>query len=89
MASVYDVNFGKEVGGSAVVLLQNGLSGVSVIAVHHGKIHYMKTADAIKQRYVDLTMISFYEHLGVCFGREGQDADIKFEEKSGMIERFM
>jgi len=88
-SSVYDVNFGKEAGASAIILLMQGLSGVTVVAVHHGRIQYLKTEEAIAQRQVDLTMIAFYEHLGICFGRQPQDADINIEEKSGVIERFM
>jgi len=88
-SSVYDVNFGKEVGASAVVLLMKGLSGYTVIGMHHGRIHYMKTAAAIEQRYVDLKEVAFYEHLGYCFGREPEEAEFEFEEEQGPIERLM
>jgi len=88
-SSVYDVNFGKEAGAAAVVLLQNGKTGVTVVSVVDGKIQYMKTPDAIKQRHVDLKNISFYEHLDVCFGRDPQKIKIASEEKTGHIERLM
>ena len=88
-SSVYDVNFGKEAGASAVVLLKNGLSGVSFINLAHGKIHYMETSEAIKQRYVDLTQIAVYEQLGTCFGRKPQDITLGSQKHSGVIERFL
>ena len=88
-SSVYDVNFGKEAGASAVVLLKNGLSGVTVVGVSHGKIKYVQTADAIKQRYVDLSMVSFYENLGVCFGRKPEKVKIEIDKQQGAIERVM
>ena len=88
-SSVYDVNFGKEVGGSAVVLLKNGLSGFTVVGMHHGRIHYMKTAAAIEQRYVDLKEVAFYEQLGYCFGRRPEETEFEFEEETGSIARLM
>lgn len=88
-SSVYDVNFGKEAGASAVVLLKNGLSGVTFIGLQHGKIHYMETSEAIKQRYVDLTQVAVYEQLGICFGRAPQDITLGSEKRSGTIERFL
>ncbi len=87
--SVYDVNFGKEVGAGALVLLKNGLSGYTVIGVHRGKIHYMPTAQVIEQRYVDLKDVAFYEHFGICFGREPQLEELRYEEDTGAIEREM
>jgi len=88
-SSVYDVNFGKEVGASAVVLLNHGLSGVSVIGVDKGIIKYMQTTKVIEQRYVDLNAVAFHERIGTCFGRAFKKTDPKFEEKKGSIERFM
>ncbi len=88
-SSVYDVNFGKQVGASAVVLLNNNLSGVTVAGVHHGVIQYLPTHEAIKQRYVDMDMVTFYEHLGICFGRKHVQTDIKFEELKGEVDRFL
>jgi len=88
-SSVYDVNFGKEVGAAAVILLTQGMSGVTVIGAPHGKIRYMSTAEAIKQRYVDLEVATFYEHLGICFGRKPAKLEIKFEEHKGLIESIM
>jgi len=88
-SSVYDVNFGKEVGGSAVVLLKNGVYGVTVSGVQDGKIYYVDTRKAIVERYVNMTMISFYEHLGVCFGRKPDITTLEFIKNDGPIERFM
>ncbi len=88
-SSVYDVNFGKEVGGSAVVLLNNDISGVTVVGVNKGIIQYQETKEVIKQRYVDLETVSFYEHLGVCFGRKPVDQELKYEKKMGPIARIM
>jgi len=88
-SSVYDVNFGKEVGASAVVLLTKGLSGYTVIGMHRGTIHYMETAAAIEQRYVDLKEVGFYEQLGYCFGREPVEIELDFQEETGRIERLM
>lgn len=88
-SSVYDVNFGKEVGGSAVVLLNQDISGVTVVGVNHGIIEYQDTKEVIKQRYVDLETVSFYEHMGVCFGRKPVDTELKYEKKIGPIERIL
>jgi len=88
-SSVYDVNFGKEVGGSAVILLKNGLSGVSVIGIKEGIIRYAPTEEVIKQRHVNMDDVAYFESLGVCFGREPHESKIKFEEHSGIIERCM
>jgi len=88
-SSVYDVNFGKEIGAGAVTLLKSGLSGVTVIGIQNGKIQYTKTMDVIKQRFVDLDVVALHEQLGTCFGREPQLAELKFEQKKGPLERFL
>lgn len=88
-SSVYDVNFGKEVGGSAVVLLNNGVTGKTVVGVNHGVVEYQDTSEVIKQRHVDLATVSFYEKLGICFGRKPVEKELSFREKTGQIERFM
>lgn len=88
-SSVYDVNFGKEAGASAVILLKSGLSGVTVTGIQDGKIQYMKTADVIKQRFVDLDVVTLHEQLGTCFGRKPQAANFKSEENKGSVERYL
>ena len=76
-------------GGSAVLLLKNGFSGVSVMGVKDGEIIYMKTEDLIKQRHVNLHDVAYFENLGTCFGRAPQEASFKFKEHKGQIDRFM
>ncbi len=67
--SALDANFGKDTGAAAVILLENGVSGVTVTGVIDGRIEYIPTETAIKQRHVTQDMIAFYEKMGVCFGR--------------------
>lgn len=88
-SSVYDVNFGKEVGAGAVILLKSGLSGVTVTGMQGGKIQYAKTADVIEQRFVDLGAVALHEQLGTCFGRKPQQIVLKSEQKKGRFERFL
>ena len=68
--SALDANFGKDAGAGAIVLLQNGISGVTVTAVIEGKVEYISTASAIVQRHVSGEMVAFYEKTGICFGRK-------------------
>ncbi len=88
-SSAFDVNFGKEAGAGAVQLLLNGYSGVTVFNVHAGEIRYLPTKKAIEQRHVDLEMVSFYEQLGVCFGRNPVPFKPKFYEKKGIVDRYL
>ncbi len=88
-SSPYDVNFGKEAGGAAVLLLLNGIQGVTVASVNGTQIRYMNTADAIKQRHVDLHLVAFHESLGVCFGREQVQLQPQFTKIQGPIERHL
>ena len=88
-SSAFDVNFGKEAGGGAVMLLLNGYSGVTVFNVHAGEIRYIPTKRAIEQRHVDLEMVSFYEELGTCFGREPVPFKPEFYEKKGIVDRYL
>jgi 6-phosphofructokinase 1 len=68
--SALDANYGKDTGAGAVVLLKNGISGVTVTGVTNGRVDYIPTETAIKQRNVSQDMIAFYEKMGVCFGRK-------------------
>ncbi len=70
--SALDANFGKDTGAGAVVLLINGISGVTITGVVDGKIEYISTDEAIKQRHVNEEMVKFYESMGICFGRKPQ-----------------
>ena len=87
--SAYDVNFGKEIGAAGVILLDEGVSGVSVVQVYNGRIRYMPTAEAIAQRYVSLDAVSFYEQMDICFGRAPQAYEPVLEEQKGDIERHI
>ncbi len=68
-SSAYDVNFGKEVGAGAFILLNQGIFGVTVAGISAGKVRYMETKEAIKQRYVDTNQVSIDAAQGICFGR--------------------
>ncbi|MBQ3033157.1 MAG: 6-phosphofructokinase [Deferribacterales bacterium] len=87
-STAMDANFGKEAGASAVMLLLDGITGVTFSHLTgDGQIRYMITKDAIKQRHVHPEMISFYENLGVCFGRKPQPSSPKSEAISELIDR--
>ncbi|MBM3706159.1 MAG: 6-phosphofructokinase [Actinobacteria bacterium] len=78
--SALDANFGKDAGAGAVILLLNGISGVTVTGVADGKVEYIPTQEAIRQRHVSQEMIAFYEKMGVCFGREPSACSFKCTE---------
>jgi 6-phosphofructokinase 1 len=88
-SSVYDVNFGKEVGAGAVILLKNGLSGYTVSGINDGKVQYVEARKAIEQRHVTMDMVDFHENLNVCFGRKSSGKMPSFEEKTGKIQRYL
>ncbi len=88
-SSSYDVNFGKEAGAAAVILLTKGLAGNTVVKVMGTKIFYKSTAEVIKQRRVDLNIVAFYEKLGVCFGRTPAEYKPELLEETGMIQRSL
>ena len=87
--SAFDANFGKEAGAAAVLLLKNGITGVTVVSVLGKKVKYIDTKDAIKQRFVDTDQIVFHENLGVCFGRKSQPVTPVFDKVTGFIERHL
>ena len=87
--SAFDVNFGIEAGAAAVELLVQGLDSMTVADVGGGVIRYMKTADAIKQRHVDLDLVSFHERLGVCFGRVPHEIGLQFAETQPPVRRHL
>jgi len=87
--SAFDVNFGMEAGAGATVLLLSGVTGVTVQDVKNGEIRYLPTEKAIKERDVDMEMVSFYECLGFCFGRKAHKYEAKFKENKGDIERHL
>ena len=88
-SSPYDVNFGKEAGGAAVLLLMKGITGVTVVGIQGNEIRYMETALAIKQRHVDDKIVAFHETLGVCFGRKPAEFQPQFRKMDGPIERHV
>jgi len=88
-SSAYDVNFGNECGAAAVILLNNGITGVTVAGVSGKEIKYMPTEKAIEQRHVDLEQVALHEGLGICFGRETVDFSPKFTALKTSPERYM
>jgi 6-phosphofructokinase 1 len=87
--SAYDVNFGLEAGAAAVELLVRGIDAVTVAEVRGSEIRYMKTAEAIRQRHVDLAQVAFHENLGVCFGRSPAKLKFEFVALTSPPERYM
>jgi len=86
-SSAYDVNFGKEAGAAGFILLNQGISGVTVSGISNGKIRYVETKEAIKQRLVDTNQVAIYEAMGTCFGRVAEKLHTKAEKLTGAIER--
>jgi 6-phosphofructokinase 1 len=88
--SAHDVSFGKEIGGGAVMLLINGITGVTIYGVIDGEVRYMPTKQAISQRYVNLDMVAFYEQMDICFGRKPERYNPVFREnRENKVERFL
>ncbi len=88
-ASAYDVNFGKEGGAAAVVLLDKGITGVTVEKVNGNQVRYMKTESAIKQRHVDLQQVDIHESMGICFGRKPAKYNPQPNQTDTTPERYM
>jgi len=88
-SSAYDVNFGKEAGAAAVALLIKGINGVTVSGVKGSEICYLQTAEAIKQRHVDVNLVAFHETLGTCFGRIKEKVSPSFKEINAPVERHL
>ena len=86
-SSAYDVNFGKEAGAAAFILLNQGISGVTVSSISNGKIRYIDTKEAIKQRLVDTHQVAIYEALGISFGRSPERLNIQSEKLTQANER--
>ncbi len=87
-SSAYDVNFGKEVGAGAFILLSQGIIGVTVAGISGGKVHYMSTKEAIAQRFVDTDQVAVYEAQGICFGREPGKINTTVEKVGGIPQRI-
>ncbi len=88
-SSAYDVNFGKEVGAAAVLLLKQGVTGVTVAGLNGGEVTYMPSAEAIKQRHADLRQIAVFEGMGICFGRAPQALEPTLRELKTAPQRYM
>jgi len=88
-SSAYDINFGKEAGASAVLLLEKGITGVTVSRLNEGKVQYIKTQEAIKQRHVNLDRVVLYEQMGICFGRKPAKPAYEFEEVKTIVARYL
>jgi 6-phosphofructokinase 1 len=88
-SSAFDVNFGKEAGAGAVLLLLAGLTGMTIWNVDEGEVRYIPTKEAIKQRHVNLDTVALHEALGVSFGRKAAPLTPKFYEKKGVVDRYL
>jgi 6-phosphofructokinase len=88
-SSAYDVNFGKEAGASAVLLLEKGITGVTFVRLSGNQIVYMNTPEAITQRHVSLDNVVLYESLGICFGRTKAALNPEFKQVTGKIDRYI
>lgn len=88
-SSAFDVNFGYRAGAAGVLLLMDGKAGNTVVNVEGRKIFYIPTADAIKQRCVDIDEIALFESLGTCFGRRPEKFGYESVEVKGPIHRHL
>ncbi|NTV28681.1 MAG: 6-phosphofructokinase [Candidatus Omnitrophica bacterium] len=88
-SSAYDVCFGKEAGSAAVMLLKQGIVGVTIVGIDGDKVRYMESKKAIEQRHVDLNQVMLYEQMGICFGRPVAKYAPQFEKVEGRIARHL
>lgn len=88
-SSAYDVNFGMEAGAASVLLLKDGITGVTMVGVTGKEVRYMPVESAIKQRHVNLDQIGLFEQLGICFGRKPQPFVPQFKEIETAPDRYM
>ena len=88
-SSAFDVNFGYKAGAAAVLLLEEGKIGNTVVEVNGSMIRYQPTKEVIKRREVDIREIAIFESLGICFGRKPQKFEYELEEVRGTIDRHL
>ncbi|MDA8388613.1 MAG: 6-phosphofructokinase [Nitrospiraceae bacterium] len=88
-SSAFDVNFGMRAGAAAVRLVKDGITGVTVVEVKGNRIEYIPTAEAIKQKKVDLEELPLYESIGLCFGREPMPFKPEAVKRQLPIDRHM
>jgi len=86
--SAFDANFGMEAGANAVILLLNGIDGVTVTGYHENTVRYMDIQEAIKQRHVDPAEVALFEQLGFSFGRVRTEYSPECRKVGGRIERI-
>ncbi|RMF05449.1 6-phosphofructokinase [Candidatus Woesearchaeota archaeon] len=72
-SSAYDVNFGLKAGAGAVILLLEGITGMTVAGIENNEVKYLPTAEAIKQNTVSLDEVPIYEAMGITFGRNPEE----------------
>jgi 6-phosphofructokinase 1 len=87
-SSAYDVNFGMQAGAGAVELLVKGIAGVTVVDYKDGKVTYLPTKEAIRQRHVSLGDVALYEQLGITFGRPTAAVRPSLLESAPIVERL-
>lgn len=83
-SSAMDVNFGREAGAAAVLLLKEGVTGVTIAEVKGNNIRYMPAEKAIQPRHVDLDQVKIFESMDFCFGRSPENYEpflIEIEEE--------
>lgn len=85
----YDVNFGMAAGAAGVVLLTQGVTGVTIVKTAGKDLFYEATSEVIKQRQVDLEDVALFERLGICFGRKPGGYEPAIKAWKGKIERYM
>jgi len=88
-SSAYDVNFGLQAGAASVLLLEKGITGVTVAGVAGNEVRYMAVEDAIKQRRVDINQVCLFEQMGITFGRVPSVPKTDFKKITGEPERYM
>ncbi len=88
-SSAFDVNFGMRAGAAAVQLVKDGITGVTVVEVKGSRIEYIPTAEAIKQRTVDLQELSLYESMGFCFGRQPEPFKAEAVKRQLPVDRHL
>lgn len=85
--SAFDVVFGMSAGAGGFMLLQNGITGVTVVGVDGEEVRYQPTAEVIRQRQVDLAEVTLYEKMGFCFGRKPGEYAPELRAHEGLIRR--
>jgi 6-phosphofructokinase 1 len=88
-SSAYDVIFGYKAGAGGVMLMKQGITGVTVVDVMEDNVYYQPTVEVIRPRHVDLKEVALFEQLGICFGRKPEPYGPEFRMVEGRIERHL